>query len=226
MVESVKQKREGVGCLKIYDISMMIHNDMQVYKNKEEKKPDFKVTSDYDTGSHYETRISLDTHTGTHFDAPLHMVKGGETIENQDLYHCITPCKVFDLSSVNDRITAEDIKHLDIEENDFVIFKTKNSFTEEFDVNFIFIEKTAAEYLRDKKIKGVGLDALGVERAQPHHETHKELLGNGITVLEGLRLKDIEAGKYTLCALPLKIKGLEGAPARAVLLDTIIENKE
>lgn len=206
--------------MKIYDISMMIHKDMQVYKNSEAKKPVITVTSSYETGSHYETKLTLDTHTGTHMDAPLHMVQFGDTIENQDLYSCITPCKVFDLTKVDLQITSDDIKDLDIKEGDFVIFKTKNSFSEEFDFNFVFIEKTAAIFLAARKIKGVGLDALGIERSQPEHESHLAILGNGISILEGLRLKDITEGNYILCALPLKVQGIEGAPARAVLIDS------
>ena len=209
--------------MKIYDISMTIKKDMQVYKNKEEKKPSVSITSDYETGNHYETKVFLDTHTGTHFDAPLHMVKDGNTIENQNLYNCITKCKVFDLSNIEKEITAEDIKDLDIKEDDFVIFKTKNSFEDEFNLEFVFLEKTAAKLLKDKKIKGIGIDALSVERSQEEHESHKALLEDKwITVLEGLRLKDIAEGEYILCALPLKIEGIEGSPTRAVLIDSFI----
>ncbi|MDP4089333.1 MAG: cyclase family protein [Bacillota bacterium] len=205
--------------MKIHDISMMIHKDMPVYNNIEDKRPRVEVVSTYETGSHYESRIRLDIHTGTHLDAPLHMVEGGDTIENIDLYKCITQCTVFDLTSVDLQITKADLEGLDIKEGQFVIFKTKTSFLTEFDFNFVFLEKSAAEYLRDKKIKGVGMDALGVERSQPGHETHKALLGSGIIVLEGLALKDIQPGEYTLIALPLKIQGAEGAPARAVLIE-------
>lgn len=213
---------KGEANMKIHDITMLIHKDMPVYKNIEDKKPKLMEVSNHQTGKHHESRVYLDIHTGTHFDAPLHMVAGGDTIENIDLYNCITPCKVFDLTNLESQITKADIEALDFGEGDFVIFKTRNSFSEEFDSNFVFIEKSAAEYLRDKKIKGVGIDALGVERSQPGYETHKALLGNDITVLEGLYLRDIEPGKYLLCALPLKIKGAEGAPARAVLIEGLV----
>lgn len=198
---------------------MLIHEDMQVYNNIEDKKTKITNMANYSNASHFESRLYMDIHGGTHFDAPLHMVEGGDTIENFDLSKGLTPCKVFDLTSLDLKITKNDIESLDINEGDFILFKTKNSYTEEFDFNFVFIEKSAAEYLRDKKIKGVGTDALGVERSQPGHETHKAFLGNNIVVLEGLRLKDIKEGKYFLVALPLKIKGIEGAPARAVLIE-------
>lgn len=208
--------------MKIHDISMLIHRDMPVYKNKDDKRPRLDVVSNYDTGRHYESRIYMDIHTGTHFDAPLHMVQGGDTIENIDLNNCVVPCTVFDLTHLESKITKEDIENLAFGEDDFIILKTRNSFAKEFESNFVFIEKSAAEYLRDKKIKGVGIDALGVERDQPGYETHKALLGNGITVLEGLALKEVNPGKYLLCALPLKIEGAEGAPARAILIEGLL----
>ena len=43
------------------------------------------------------------------------------------------------------------------------------------------------------------------------------LLGNGAVVLEGLNLADIVAGSYELICLPLKIRGGDGGPVRAVL---------
>lgn len=205
--------------MKIYDISTLIHEDMIVYKNKQEKKPVITVVNDYSRGTSYESRALLDMHVGTHMDAPLHMIENGNTIDNQDLYKCVTECKVFDLSSVSEKIKLEDIANYEINENDFIIFKTKNSFDTEFDFKFVFISTEVAELLASKKVKGVGIDALSVERDQPNHETHEALLKNNIAILEGLNLKDIKEGKYFLVALPLKIKGAEGAPARAILIE-------
>ena len=61
--------------------------------------------------------------------------------------------------------------------------------------------------------------ALGIERAQPGHETHIALLEREIIILEGLRLRHVEPGNYLLIALPVKIADADGAPARAVLID-------
>lgn len=207
--------------MKIYDISMAIRNEMIVYKNKDEKKPILKVMQDFSKSSAYESRISMDMHTGTHIDAPLHMVENGDTIDNFDLNKAFSKCKVIDLTEVEDRITKEDIQNKNIEKGDFVLLKTRNSYTEEFDFNFVFLEKSGAQYLKDIGIIGVGIDSLGIERSQSEHETHKILLINNISILEGLRLKDIKEGKYTLIAAPLKIFKAEAAPVRALLLSDI-----
>lgn len=83
----------------------------------------------------------------------------------------------------------------------------------------MYLDASAAEYLKSAGITGVGIDALGIERAQPGHETHKTLLGAGIIILEGLRLADVNEGTYRLAALPLRLKGTEASPARAILIE-------
>ncbi len=208
--------------MKIYDISTEISQDMMVYKDREEKRPNIKVVRDFSTGTVYESIITMDLHTGTHMDAPLHMIEGGETIENQDLSKVLRPCKVLDLTYVEDGIGVKHLEEKNIEEGDFLLLKTRNSLREgekSFDYDFVYLDKRGAEFLREKKVIGVGIDALGIERAQPDHETHKILMGDGIVIIEGLALKDVPEGEYTLIALPLKIKGGEASPVRAVLVE-------
>ncbi len=209
----------GIFKMKIYDISTLIHPDMIVYKNKNEKRPVITIVNDYSKGTSYESRALLDMHVGTHMDAPLHMIEGGSSIDDQDLYKCVTDCKVFDLVDVEEKIEMKHVENLNICEDDFVIFKTKNSFADKFDCKFVFISTDVARFLVKRKIKGIGIDALSVERDQPNHETHEAFLKNGVAVLEGLSLRDINQGEYFLVALPLKIKGAEGAPSRVILIE-------
>ncbi|WP_404446272.1 cyclase family protein [Sutcliffiella horikoshii] len=202
--------------MKVYDVSSPIFTGMPVYKNKPEKQP--KQTTNTN-GYVTETRLELDVHTGTHVDAPLHMVVDGETIETLPLDKLVGPCKVFDLTAVEDRITVKDIEGLDIQKDDFLLFKTKNSFDEEFNFDFVFVAEDAAAYLAEIGVNGVGVDALGIERSQEGHPTHKTLFANGVIIIEGLRLKDIAEGEYIMCAAPLKLSGVDASPARIVLMD-------
>lgn len=205
--------------MKLYDISMTVDQDIPVYKNKDEIRPKITVVSDFTTGSSYSSNISMNLHTGTHIDAPLHMIEGGATFETIDINKLVTNCTVYDLTAVTDRITAEDLKTKDIKPRSFILLKTRNSFVEGFDDNFVFVDKTGAEYLKTIQITGVGIDSLGIERAQPDHETHKILMGNGIIILEGIRLAGIKEGSYKMAALPIKLRGTEASPARVVLIE-------
>lgn len=204
--------------MKIYDISMTIHEMMTVYKNKPEKKPKITNRSNFQTAQAYESTITMDMHTGTHIDAPLHMIEGGETMSLYSIERFVVKAKVLDLTHIEEAINQKDLEAFDIQENDFILFKTRNSSVEVFDFNFVYLEKSGAKFLVDRKIQGVGIDALGIERNQPNHETHKLLLGNQIMIVEGLRLKDVPEGEYTLIVLPLKILETEAAPARAILI--------
>ncbi|AKL95677.1 kynurenine formamidase KynB [Clostridium aceticum] len=204
--------------MKIYDVSMEIYEDMMVYKNREENKPKITVKADHSNSRTYESAITIGMHTGTHIDAPLHMLKDGETMESYNVEHLVKKCKVLDLTYVEDKITRDVLEEKDIDKGDFILFKTKNSFTEEFDFQFIYLEKSGAEYLRDIGIVGVGTDSLGIERDQPQYETHRTLLGKNIMIIEGLRLKEIVEGEYTLVVLPLKIRNVEASPARVILI--------
>ncbi len=201
----------------IYDISMLIHKDMQTYKDNKGNKPVFMENATHETSSVHDTSVKLNLHTGTHVDYPLHMIKGGETSDTEKLDPLLGSAKVLDLTDVEHSIKKQDLEKFAIQNNDFVLFKTKNSYSENFLNDFVFLSEEGSFYLLEKGIRGVGTDALGIERAQEGHPTHKNLLSNGIVILEGLRLKDIEEGTYELICLPLKLKGVEASLVRAIL---------
>lgn len=203
--------------MKIYDVSMTISEDIQVYKNKEEKKPKFINASNFKNSSAYETQVTMNLHTGTHMDFPLHMIENGKTSDTLDLNKLIRTVKVFDLSHVEKEIDASDLVSLDINASDFILFKTRNSFEDVFNFEFVFVNEKAALYLKNKKVSGVGVDALGIERDQKGHPTHHILMKDDIIIIEGLRLGEVPEGSYMMYALPIKMKNVE-----ALLLSIIL----
>lgn len=205
--------------MNIHDVSMTIHSGMKVYKNIPMKIPKLNNVADYPEQSHHENSIEMNLHTGTHIDAPLHMIEGGETTDIYPIEQMFGTARVIDLTDLNGLIEYEHIGEMDFSDVDFVIFKTRNSYDETFNFEFTALGKSGAAYLAEFDLKGVGIDGLGIERAQEDHATHKILLSRKIMIVEGLALKDIEPGDYEFIVLPLKIWGVEGAPARAVLIE-------
>lgn len=202
----------------LIDISMPICPGMPVYKNKEEKQPVFETTSDFATASAHETRLHMDAHTGTHIDAPLHMLEGGATIESIPLTQLVRSCRVVDLTSVRGGIGAADLDPVQPLPGEFLLFKTRNSWDDTFNPEFVYVAADAAERLAAAGVAGVGIDGLGIERAQPGHETHKRLMNAGVVIIEGLRLAGVATGVYTMVAAPLALLGIDAAPARVFLL--------
>lgn len=207
--------------MKIYDVSMPITEAIPVYKNNPEKRPQLETTADFSTHGFHETRVHLDVHTGTHLDAPLHMVENGASIDSLSLEQVVRPCRVIDLTHVTERVHAADLVDQAIKEGEFLLLKTRNShrdLADGFDFEFVFVAEDAAQFLAQQKIAGVGVDGLGVERSQPGHPTHKILFDHGSIIIEGLQLGEVPAGSYLMVAAPLKLVGVDAAPARVLLI--------
>lgn len=203
---------------RIYDISMTVEPSMQVWKNNEQKRPRIDNVSNHDEGRPHESVLSFNVHTGTHVDAPLHMIPDGATIETIPLDSLCGPARVLDLTHVRGCIAKDDLLPFAIQRGERLLLKTTSSLTEAFDPEFPFLRHDGAAYLAETGVRLVGIDALGIERAQPDYPTHRSLMRGGVVIVEGLRLKDVEPGNYTLVVAPLKLTGIDAAPARAFLL--------
>ncbi|ENH95588.1 hypothetical protein J416_15222 [Gracilibacillus halophilus YIM-C55.5] len=204
--------------MKFHDISMAIHEDMQVWEDSDSKRLNVKR----ETNAHItESTITMNLHTGTHIDAPLHMINDADTFETIPMNQLIRQVKVLNLQSATDGITRADLQAHPIKKGDFLLFQTKNSFHQDqsFDFQFIYLTEDGADYLIEKDIIGVGIDTLGIERSQQGNPTHRKLFRKQKIILEGLRLAHINPGNYFMVAAPLKMIGTEAAPARVFLFE-------
>ncbi|GAC1392404.1 MAG: cyclase family protein [Ktedonobacteraceae bacterium] len=167
------------------------------------------------------SKISLGAHTGTHMDAPLHFFKDGISIDQMPLIATMGRARVIEISDPESIKPAELERHA-IQLGERLLFKTRNSerawHTDDFVKDFVYISKEAAAYLAKMQVQTVGVDYLSVGGFfKDGPETHYALLGAGIWIIEGLNLSQVQAGDYDLICLPLKLRGSEGAPARAVV---------
>ena len=200
------------------DITMAITPDMMVYKNKSEKKPVFVSRATHSQNGYQEGSIEMDLHLGTHVDMPIHILPDGHDSSSFDVGKVNGTCLVIDLSSMEgSKISDVHLEPFDILDQDIVILKTKNSFENAFNPEYVYLTLEGANYLKSKGVKAVGIDALGIERGDPEHRTHKTLMQEQIYIIEGLALENVTAGRYELIFMPLKILGVEGLPARAFL---------
>ena len=163
--------------------------------------------------------LALGVHTGTHIDAPFHFIADGAGVESFGLDHLIGPARVFDLGDLA-RIRQSDLEGLGIGAGERVLFKTRNSRLwqeAEFRPDYTGLEPEAAAWLAERGVRTVGIDYLSLAVMDAPVETHVPLLAAGICIIEGLDLSSVDAGLYDLICLPLRLDGLDGAPARVVL---------
>jgi arylformamidase len=201
------------------DVSVPLRSGMLVWDGDD--SPRVEQTLFLERGDPYNlTSVAMSVHTGTHMDAPLHFIRGGASIDAIPLEAVIGEARVIESHDAQ-AVRASDLPN-DLPRGARVLFKTRNSLRdwpgEPFDKDFVYISREAAQALVDAGVRTVGIDYLSVGGfANDLRETHEILLGAGVWVIEGLDLRPVEAGRYQMVCLPLKIAGAEGAPARVAL---------
>lgn len=173
------------------------------------------------------SQMEIGSHNGTHIDVPAHLFDGGMVTEGFPLDYLVGPAWVADCTDVTEgeAITLDRLNALGIEGSpERILFKTRNSNLwkrDNFQMRYVYLGVDAARALAERGVKAVGIDYLSVDRyGAPELETHAVLMGAGTIIIEGIDLSGVEADRaYDLACLPLKIAGLDGAPARAVLRD-------
>lgn len=202
--------------MRIIDISVPIFPQMATYPG--DPKVRFKPWKEKDWAL---TEVVLGTHTGTHADAPRHVFKNGKRVDELPLAKFVGPCRVLDMTRVKRAIAVQDFKKARVRRGERIIVKTRNSLRrpDRFFPDYVYLSGDATEYLAKLPITLFGIDAFSVkERGSGDLRPHTILLGKNIPILERLYLRQVKPGRYILAAAPLKLKGLDGAPVRAVLI--------
>jgi arylformamidase len=210
--------------MRVFDISVTITPGIPVWPGDDQVELHRRTKIEEGANANVSF-FAASAHTGTHVDAPYHFLSEGNTVENLPLDVLVGPAQVIQVTSNVEVITAEVMEKLKFEPLvERVLFKTSNSDLWKnpeapFNTHFVGIDESGARFLVDHKIKLVGIDYLSISPYKKSRPTHEVLLGAGVVIVEGLDLSGVSAGKYTLCCLPLKLKGADGAPARAVLIE-------
>ncbi len=210
----------GVSDRRIWDVSVKDVAGMHVYPGD----PPFearRVRAIASGDPANLTHLSCGAHTGTHVDAPAHFIDGGPTLEQIALDRFVGPASVVDLRG-RAAIDAAALQTVDVPAGGILLLKTDNSALWErdgFQQGFTYVTRDAAEYLLERDVRTLGMDYLSIEQfGSRTFEVHKLLLGRGVLIIEGLDLCGVAAGVYTLVCLPMNLQGVDGAPARAILM--------
>jgi len=198
--------------VQILDVTRPLSADAVVYPG--DQTPRFRQS---DHGRYLISDLSMSSHSGTHIDAPVHYLKCGDTIDTVPLAHLIGRCRVLDVSDAGSTITAGDLKGR-ISNTERVLFKTTFSGMNYFIEDYPSLTIDAARLITKSGIRCVGIDSPSIEMFACDGNVHRELLGHGCIVIELLDLSCAAEGDYEMVALPLRLQGLDGSPARVILM--------
>lgn len=204
--------------MKIIDITRPLSGSTVAYPGDEPP-----VFTQHDQGQYLISDIHMNSHSGTHIDAPVHYLKTGDTIDTISLSRLVGPCRVLDVSRAGREITTSFIRGR-IEGVSRILLKTAFSAYSTFREDYPSLTRDAAQYLIKNGVKCVGIDSFSIEAFVCDGAVHRELLGNGCIIIELLDLSSVEEGDYTIVALPLRLSGLDGSPARVILIQDMVHS--
>ncbi len=210
--------------LNVVDLTHTIAFGMPCYPGTQ--PPELTDACTLESHGFAEKQVVFHSHTGTHMDAPAHLIEGGRVLDDYEAGRFVGSGTVLDLTGLQGaEIRMQDLEPLQsrIKGRDFVLLYTGRSRAwgeaAYFD-GYPVLTPEAAEWLAGFGPKGVGVDSISVDTMDTDtFAVHHILLGRGIVIIENLAHLDALLGRaFLLCCLPLKIKCADGAPVRAVAL--------
>ena len=155
-------------------------------------------------------------HTGTHIDFPKHVFSEGKTSSDYTLNDLCGEAVVIETMNESEILLSE-IQFEDIQQNDILFFKTRNSQIHKniYTEDFVSLSQEAAQFCIDQKVKIIGIDYLSVDAVKSANlPIHRLLLSHGILIIENLDLSKVKAGRYFANIYPLKVSNADGLPVR------------
>ncbi len=210
--------------MKPVDLSHAIAPDMTVYPGTE--PPVFTPGCSIDEAGFLERQIQFFSHTGTHADAPAHLLKGGKTLDELTIEQFYGPGLLLDLRNLQPPVVGlEQLEPFQqqIEAVDFLLLHTGWSRfwgSGQYFAGFPVLSVEAARWLSSLPLKGLGLDTISADSIESvDYPVHKALLQQDIVIIENLTNLDKLPGKgFDFCCFPLSFIEADGSPVRAVAL--------
>jgi len=181
----------------MFDITRLVSEELPAYTPEERFTREALCT--VERNRYNLTRFTMSAHCGTHMDAPAHFIAGGRTIDQIPLELLAGPALVFTVGENEDFAAVP-------QGTSRLIMRGCKGLT-----------ALQAETLIKKGVRLIGTDAISVGPADNEMQIHLILLGNDAWILENVCLDGVPDGEYELICLPMKLQGVEGAPARALL---------
>lgn len=178
------------------------------------------VSLDLDAGANLTlSDIRTTLHVGAHADAPSHYVSGGQDIASRNLEYFVGRCNVIHVAiGRGERIRPRHIEEKAID-SPRVLFRTDTFLDPQaWNEDFASLSPELIDALHDRGVVLLGIDTPSVDPFESKAlEAHHALARHDMANLEGLVLTHVAAGSYELFALPLRIRGADASPVRAVL---------
>lgn len=208
------------------DLTHEIAPDMPVYPGTD--PPVFEIGSSIEKDGFLEKKLTLFSHTGTHMDAPAHIIPDGRALDRYPVSHFAGQACVIDVcNSAMDHISVDLLAASAdrIRMAQFVLLRSgwdRHWGTPGYFSGYPVLSPEAARWLTREPahLKGIRVDMISVDPVDAADlEIHKILLGAGLVLIENLaNLDSLPDTLFDFSCYPLRIKRADGAPVRAVAI--------
>ena len=217
--------------MNIIDLSFDIDNSCMTCGTPWHEKVRIKKLGEISSVGRNTTSIKLGSHSGTHIDSPNHFLNDDYGVDQLDLNILCGKITVIDFTHFKQgmQVKLEDVMNINVTERILFRFGWHRFWkTKEYYKDFPFFSIEAAEYLVKSGIKLIALDTPSPDSGQNiklggkyDSPVHKLFLENEIIIIEYLTNTDkINCDKkLKIVALPLKLKGIDGSPARVIIME-------
>lgn len=214
----------GGGKMTIYDLSLEIYPGMPVFPGT--LPVSFVGTHTIERDGYTLGQAVINTHAGTHTDAPSHFLPHAPGLEGINLNAYIGSAVIVNCTGkkakegigIRDFVAYEQL----IEKNLRVLVKTGwSDYSREpfYYTDYPVIESELAEWLVDKGVILLGVETPSLNPAE-YIGVHKTLLRGNVAIIEGIaNLDDIESNEIFFFAPPIRFRGADGMPVRAIAID-------
>lgn len=165
------------------------------------------------------SELAMSPHTGSHTDAPLHYDSAGAAMADVPLDLYLGPCRVVHALDAGPLVEPRHVEAaLDGVPARVLIRTAQRASVDAWDASFTAIAPATIDRLHAAGVRLIGIDTPSIDPAESKAlDSHQRVRAHGMAIIEGVVLDDVPAGDYELIALPLKIRGADASPVRAVL---------
>lgn len=209
--------------MKIIDISVPLSRELPTWPDVRQYEVEWTSRKNLVNGKQaVGSSFQMCTHHGTHMDAPYHFDPQGITIDQIDPHLLVGPCRLYEYHGTG-HIGRAELEAMGVSQGLRLLIKTANSRivrSQTFHEDYIALKPDAVQYLLDKGVRLLGFDYFSIgPYGVGNDESHYLFLSRGGVIIETIDLSAVSPGQYQIMALPIKMAGLDGAPARVLLAE-------
>jgi kynurenine formamidase len=207
--------------MEVIDFTHPLHPGMPVFPG--EPGPAFRNIAEMGNQGYRVKWLEMGSHSGTHMDAPAHLISDGKTLDQLPVSHFSGKATILAIPPDTRQISIDFVRQFagSIGKADYILLNTgwsRHWGEESYFRDFPVLSEEAASWLVSHSLKGVGMDTISADPVESSALTiHRIILNAGMVIIENLCFPERSYPENLFfCCFPLKITEADGSPVRAM----------